>query len=226
MPTQEVTPKVTFGNINPGTMMTETVMSLFDARHVFHKVMFHIAGPYLDVGRNCIVHDFWADETFGDFLLFADSDIVFTPKDVTDLLAVARPDRIVAGVYMNNFPARKGLPDSGGVRPVAGRFKYDPELKADIIMPIDPSELSDTDSEGLIKVDGCGAGFLMFHRQLVNEMMDTYGMPMPWFLCQVISTAEQWYGEDYMFNLRANAIGYPTYIVPSVRVGHKKYVRL
>jgi GT2 family glycosyltransferase len=213
---------ICFANISPGNVATSFMQSLraCDREKVFTSDLLHITGPYLDVGRNVLVEEFYHDKSLGDYMLWVDSDITFSPENVRELAAHADPERIVSGIYMNYFGDYKEL------RPVVGRFTYDEKLKAEAIKPVPTRVLDDVDSEGLVKVDGCGAGFMMYHRQLIDVMVQYYGYPMPWFICQCLEQTKQWYGEDYMFCLRAAALGYQTYAVPSVRVGHNKVVQL
>ena len=186
---------------------------------VFEQTLVHMAGPYLDVARNVIVEKFYNDNC-GEYLLFVDSDISFTPQNVYDLLDHATPDRITSGVYYSYFG------EFAELRPVLGRHIWDPKHQRESIKPIVPRILQDVDAEGLVRVDGCGAGFMLFHRNLVKEMLEVFGYPMPWFITQCIDKTQQWYGEDYMFCLRAAYLGYTTFAVPSVRVGHSKVVQL
>lgn len=211
---------VALGNINPGTVTTAFMKSVLAAHDagVFSHLLMHESGPYLDVGRNVVTSKFYENHT-DDYLLFVDSDVIFKPEDVTNLLAHAEPTRIVSGVYYSTFEAE-------GYRPVASRFVYDPELKSEALKPINPRILDDVSDEGLVKVDGVGAGFMMFHRQLLTVMKEVFGYPMPWFVCQTIDKSEQWYGEDYIFCLRAKFVGASTFLVPSVRVMHRKMMIL
>lgn len=213
---------ICLANISPGSVTTRFMQSVreCDREKVFHSDLMHLSGPYLDVGRNVLVEEFYHDKSLGDWMLWVDSDITFSPENVRELSRHAAPERIVSGIYMNYFG------DFAEMRPVIGRFTYDEKLKAQSIKPVDNRILEDVNDEGLVKVDGCGAGFMMYHRQLIDVMVEVYGYPMPWFICQCLQETNQWYGEDYMFCLRAAALGYTTYAVPSVRVGHNKVVQL
>lgn len=213
---------VCFGNINPGEVRTELWLSTFEAYKagVFTGLCVHVAGPYLDIARNVVTQQFYDDETLGDYLLFVDSDIRFTADDVKNLEAHAAPDRLVSGVYNNAFA------EFAQCRPVASRWTYDDKLKQQTLKPIHPDILKDVDDDGLVKIDGCGAGFFMIPREVLKRMVEVFNYPMPWFVEQVIAKTEQWYGEDYMFCLRAKMLGVNTYLVPSVQVGHLKVVQL
>lgn len=213
---------ICFGNINPGKVNTRFMQSLIDCERekVFTELLIHQAGPYLDVARNVVVEQFYKRPECGDYLLFVDSDISFSPQNVWDLEEHASPDRVVSGVYRSYFAVFNEL------RPVLGRFTWDEKFGSETIQAINPRILDDVDEHGRVKVDGAGAGFLMFHRSLIENMVDVYGWPMPWFICQCLEKTKQWYGEDYMFCLRAAAIGVPTFAVPAVKLGHTKDLQM
>jgi len=178
------------------------------------NILLHSVGPYIDVARNQVLQKFY-QELDEEYFLFFDSDMVAMADDITKLMTYASPDRIVSGVYWNNFP-------DWGMRPVAGRWSYNERQKCESIIPIDPRILKDVDDDGLVKVDGCGAGFLLFHRSLLDKMVEAFGWPMPWFAEFVLERNQQWVGEDYIFCLRAALVGVPSYVVPEVQIGHMK----
>lgn len=178
------------------------------------NILLHVCGPYIDVARNQVLEKFY-NEMDEEYFLFFDSDIVAMAADITNIMKYADPDRIVSGVYYNDFP-------EWGLRPVAGRWSWNERYKKESLIPIDPKILEDVDDDGLVKVDGCGAGFLLFHRSLLTRMIEAFGFPMPWFAEFVLERNGQWVGEDYIFCLRAALVGVPSYVAPEIRIGHMK----
>lgn len=209
---------VCVGNINAGSLRVETVQSLLAVRHLYTDLIFETAGPYLDVGRNKVVDRFWR-EYDDDYLLFVDSDIKFTSENFEALLSLAAPDRIVSGVYKGVFPDL-------GVRTVACRWGWDERQNTVSLVPIADDVLEEADDNGLVKVDGIGAGFMIFHRELVSKMLETFDYPMPWFYEAVLERNKQWVGEDLMFCLRAEMLGVYSYVAPGINVGHIKQMEL
>ena len=107
--------------------------------------------------------------TDASWLLFLDSDVEFPADTLDRLLEVADPeDRpIVTGVYMR-------IGRDGEASPCLFRsalFEGGVQMVPYVPLPDDE----------IIEVDGCGAGMLLIHRSLLEEMLVKYGYPTPWF---------------------------------------------
>lgn len=221
---------VCIGNINPGNLslgfVTSLMETLGDEQDVPHEdrlvrnVLLRRSGPYLDQGRNKLVDDF-LKKTDCEWLLFIDSDISWKPQDIRKLVTSANEKYkpVVSGVYYSPFP--KTDLSNGGNLPVVYRWgKKEQHGATTITFVNDNWEKDEWPKDRLFKVDSFGAGFLLIHRGLLMKMIEKYGYPAPWFLCQVVN--EVMMGEDHLFCLRVAHMGYSLYVHTGVQVGHHK----
>ncbi|MBQ1047865.1 hypothetical protein KBX50_05250 [Micromonospora sp. C51] len=166
------------------------------------------SGANVAAARNRLVN--WFLDTHADWLLMVDTDMVWTPEDVTTLLAHAHPDAapIVGGLcFAKEF-------DSGAVWPTlfeaedAGGF---PRLFRFHSWP----------PNALYQVDGTGAAFLLVHRTVFETVAARgFSVAYPWF--QETENPAGRVSEDLTFCLRARACGYPVHVHTGVQVGHIK----
>lgn len=163
------------------------------------------SGPRIAAARNDVVRHFLGFRS--DWLLMIDSDMVFTPEDVYDLVETAdaelRP--IVGGLCF-------GGGKSGMMFPTLYRL-VDEENPVQIIKDYPPDRLCE--------VDATGAAFLLVHRSVLEKMHQTYGEPIPWFAEGTLYKGYQ-FGEDWAFCMRAKQLGYPIYVHTGIRIGHMK----
>lgn len=222
---------VCIGNINPGALSLGFVTSLMETMgqndpldkngfKLIEQVIMRRSGPYLDQGRNYVCQSFL--ETECDWLLFIDSDISWTRENIEKLVASAHPKYkpVVSGVYYSNFGATDT--SKGGVLPVVYRWGYkeDPVGGPTYTFVNDNWKDGEWPDDRLFKVDSFGAGFLLIHRSILEEMIGRYGFPAPWFLCQVVKDVMM--GEDHLFCLRVAHMGHSLYVHTGVQVGHHK----
>lgn len=209
---------VCIGNINGGELRVEFVQSLWAARvgisPVARSHLFNTWGPYLDDSRNTIVEAFLT-QTDEDILLFVDSDISFTPDDVSELTNLVNDDSpVVGGLYYSGF-GRDGI----GYAPVAYTWGSHPETKQRFMCQL-TGDFSEARPSELVKVDAIGTGFLALHRPLLESMGNHFGKPQPWFAEENYEGVH--HGEDFTFCLRLAELGIPVYLAPHVRVKHLK----
>jgi cellulose synthase/poly-beta-1,6-N-acetylglucosamine synthase-like glycosyltransferase len=75
--------------------------------------------------------------------------------------------------------------------------------------------------DNVTKVGGTGAAFLAVHREVLIKMGEAFPQhPDPWF--EDHSVKGKSVGEDIMFCLRAQAVGYDVWIDPRIEIGHIK----
>ena len=135
-----------------GRMPVEAAVQLSQAAMTLnaHKIDIHMtwgAGSALiDLCRNKLVHRFLT-ETDSDVLFFLDSDIIFKAQDFLQLLYWAGKYPVVGATY----PVRKD-PPKFFVKAKQGAFE--------------------TNEDGLIEVEGFGAGFLTIHRDVFKKLDD------------------------------------------------------
>jgi len=142
-----------------------------------------------------------------DYLIWVDSDIIFTPQQFQRLLSHDKD--IVSGVYMMNdgrsLAAVKDWDEEYFKK--NGHFQF----------------LGLTDIEGkeeLIEVSYTGMGFMLVKKGVFESM--TY----PWFkpIEKRIGNMVDFTMEDVAFCLRAKEKGYKILIDPEVRVEHEKKI--
>ena len=219
---------ITAGNVHMACV--ESLLAVVTSK-VANWVFLRSCGPYLDDGRNNLVQAF-LDDNFKDCsrLLMVDSDIEFRPDHVQQLIEDDLP--IVSGVYQNSY--------SGVLKPVVYQWTDVPvieqtpdkrfksgyrETVVNTLRTMEPIDgWAEDDPRALVNVDGCGAGFLMIHRDVLEEFPKHYAPPQPWFAEDTYFGTH--FGEDLCFNVRAAEIGISTVVDRRVVVGHHKTVRL
>lgn len=213
---QQETARVCLGLMCPGHVRVEMMTSYLNALALVDssKVRFtgylqRISGPYLDSGRNKLVQDFMADEQLGDWLLFVDDDIVFSPSDVETLFGFADDKHpVVSGVYVSPL-------EGHGRCPVAYRRNENMDH-----IPLNLSVVAQVDHP--VPVDSAGAGFLALHRPFLQRMADLYGPPDPWFSEPI--RFQRHHGEDLGFFMRCLEMGVQPWLHCGVKLGHIKTV--
>ena len=164
------------------------VKSLLDVRGFNH--LWGI-GLYVPDNRNRIWNIM---RTNGQDLLFIDSDIVFTPKDVLKMQQHLEDKDIVTGVYV-----------------MQQKEKYSPLVmkKTNVGYELAPLE------EKLFEVDACGAGFLGISSRVI-EKLET---PFTQFTNPL---SGELFGEDLAFCVKAQEAGFKIWCNPEIKVGHIK----
>jgi hypothetical protein len=144
-----------------------------------------------------------------DYLMWIDSDQVFTPQQFQRLLEHQQP--IVAGVYLmsdgQHLATVREWDEAFFAR--HGHFQF--------------MTLADLEGQTeLIPVSYTGFGFMLIRRSVFESL------EYPWFRseAQRIGDVVEFASEDVSFCLRAKAAGHTVYIDPTVRVGHEKRVIL
>ena len=160
------------------------------------------SGPLIARARNK-VHDLFLTETDADYLLWTDSDIIFTSEDVTHL---AEHDAdIVSGLYY-------GKDNDGQVFPV-----YTQQGPKNILYrPQEPPG-------GMGEVFGIGMGFCLIRRDVIESLTPVWAL---YPFAEMAYGKQRAVGEDVAFCIRARKKGWRVWLDPSVRVGHKKDVVL
>lgn len=197
-----------------------------------------LTGPRVTEGRSQIVDTFLTNPIYKnvDWLFMIDSDMTFEKDSLCQLLGHA---------YDGDRKAKPRKPKCyiiGGLCFAGGRTKMYPTLYAgatrkafDGTDQVVPEPVTDYPRNSLIKVMATGAAFMLVHRQVLQHMAkphpdgfstDAFGQPNPhpWFV-EGLSKGVQ-FGEDIAFCMRANSLGYPTYVHTGVRTGHIKTLEL
>lgn len=186
--------------------MKSILVLLAEAQPIFHGRVIIEQGSIgrLDRGRNDVIRRFGGLGT-ADWLLFVDSDMVFTPDDFRKLAEWANPVRypILSGLYYK---------DSTPPLPVAFRWDEDGHSKH--------VELS---GDALQQVDGAGMGFMLIHIDALNKIYDNFaGQEEPWCDNGQRGPAGQPLADDLSFCYRATECGLPIHLVTTTDLGHIK----
>lgn len=158
-------------------------------------------------GRNEIVEDFLKSPA--EWLLMLDSDMVFEPTLIEDLLSSASPDEFpfVGGLCFgisdgDLFPTLYGL--SRGEDGKVGTIRY-----------------NDYPKDALFQVAATGAACTLVHRSVYQKILDHgFNPTFPWY--QETEMDGNPVGEDFTFCLRAGMVGVPVHVDTGIHVGHNK----
>jgi hypothetical protein len=140
-----------------------------------------------------------------DFIMWIDSDILFTPQNVIALLN--HDEDIVAGIYQME----------GGKALATVKYWDEEFFKKNGYFQFMTLENID-DKKELFEVAYTGMGFMLVKVGVFESM------EYPWFrpLEKKIGDMVDFAMEDVGFCLRAKERGYVTFVDPMVRVGHEK----
>lgn len=134
-----------------------------------------------------------------DYVLWLDSDMIFPPETLKDMLESIEGRDMLAGLCHMRVPP------------------YTPVLYKKLRMGLTPDEnesevLEDLPEGGPFEVEGCGFGCVLIRTGVIRDVFlhyrDIFG-PLPG------------YGEDVSFCLRARKLGYRIWCDPRIRIGHK-----
>jgi hypothetical protein len=202
-------PTFAVGYCHNGTVRAEfahSMMMLTAAAPEGLANIYEASGLYIHTNRNNIVNAFLADNT-AEWLVFIDTDIVFTPAQIEELLSYSAPHRqVLTGLYfLWSRMLQRFIPDWFS--------SLEPLTIADI-----------TKKNEAVPLAACGMGFTAIHRLVLMTMQEMRaGDPAIWFGYDRVQTlggmAEA--TEDFTFCLRARAAGFKTWGVP-VDVDHVK----
>lgn len=138
---------------------------------------------------------------------------LFNKGDITHLLMIDDDMHIPPGsikqIAMNDLDVVSGAYYTRSFQPVA--YNFDPSYHFLDTLP----------NEGLLKVDGCGGGFLLLSCELLIKMQKFFGDDW-WFQNSVEMDAgkEKYMGEDVFFFRRLKKMGVSAFIDCGVQLGH------
>ncbi|MDB4944791.1 MAG: hypothetical protein JWP97_4325 [Labilithrix sp.] len=152
----------------------------------------------------------WGGERDYDYMLWIDSDVIFTFADFQALLR--HKVDVAAGLYLMADNARFAAVEKMDpeVFETTGEFEF-----------LTPRALADR--TGLVKVDYTGFGFVLVRKGVFERMS------YPWFRPHYFEApggASDFTSEDVGFCLDARKAGIDVYVDPTVVVGHEKHVVL
>lgn len=218
------TDSVVVSYLHPGTVESAFHESLLNTytfdlmeghKHIWNgggKISVH-SGANITRARNSVVRRF-LDETDADWLWIIDSDMVWQPDALEQLLHNADPvERPLVGGLC--FGQKAPMEDpSLGMAPFPTLFFMNEEAQTFMSWEYPENQL--------YPVDATGAAFLLVHRGLLEIMRERYAdkAPFIWFSEEVYRGKH--FSEDIVFCLRAKAVGSPVLVHTGVKVGHVK----
>ena len=131
-----------------------------------------------------------------DYVLYVDSDMIFSPEDVERLLA--HKVGICSGLYIT----RRGEGKNVLYSEIITRRRFPPRA---------PKLIHDPQESGFGRVEGCGFGFVLIKTSVLKTMFKYYKSLFEPF---------KGVGEDIAFCLRARRCGFYTFADRDVKLGH------
>lgn len=176
--------------------------------------LIQVSATLIDTGRNILVEQFLARKK-ATHLLFLDTDIVCAPNACRKLLS--HDKEIISGLYFQRGSMQFPLIYSyQGPRRIKGKVYpaftpllapvYD-YLSKKRLPPVGITYATIEGNDGLIKIGGTGAGFLLIKRDVFEKI------PYPWFSFEKG-------GEDLYFCDKARKNGFEIWADMSVLLGH------
>jgi hypothetical protein len=180
----------------------EAAVTDLDAHGIRHGYVERVGSPYISCARAEMLRE--ALNAKADIIVFIDHDLSFDPEDLR-LLIRAEGD-VVAGTY---------------------RFKIDEESYMGTIKVQADTRPITRETDGAIRANLMPAGFLKVTKEAVHHFMEAY--PELCFGPKFNPSVDlfnhgahegQWWGEDYAFCRRWNALGGEIWLVPDLNLTH------
>lgn len=186
--------KILLGMPTVGSIPTKTVISLLQTVDKKSVVPMIVSGSLVYDARDAIAN--YAVENDFDYVLYADSDMVFSSQDLEKL--VSHNVGICSGLYVT----RQGDRQNVAYKKIITRRRF--PYRA-------PKLIVDDTSSGYGPVSAVGFGFCLVKVSVLKCMLKHY---------KSLFEPYKGVGEDIAFCMRAKRIGFITYIDRDVKLGH------
>tara|TARA_B100001142_G_C14239077_1_gene618576 strand:- start:558 stop:1220 length:663 start_codon:yes stop_codon:yes gene_type:complete len=143
-----------------------------------------------------------------DYIMFIDSDVIFTPEDVKALLDMDQD--IACGAYLMN---------GGSHYAIVEEFNNNYFLENGSFHFLSRDDLNKKSDN--FKVEYCGMGFMMIKKNIIEQL------EYPWFYANKFifnDEIEEFTSEDVTFCMSLTKKGFNIVINPKIRVGHEKSI--
>ena len=186
--------KILLGMPSVGMIPAKTVISLLQTvkKGVVDAVI--VTGSLVYDSRDEIAT--YAVNNGYDYVLYADSDMIFGKEDLSNLLA--HDDDIVSGLYVTRHGENKNVAYTKIIKREEKPYKA-PEL------------VHDTETEGYSEIAAVGFGFCLIKIDVLKTMFKRY---------KSLFEPKWGFGEDIAFCHRAKKCGYKIHIDRDVKLGH------
>lgn len=205
-----MSPTVVIGTVHPDYIDAQYTRCLVetldaDAHRMFpfrgRVLMERAPAGMLHVARNAVIGAFLGHPLRPDYLLFIDTDMVWVPEQIRELLDSAVTHDLCA---VNALVCMQGGADVEDRIPVM----YDYDMRQ--IVPVDPIQ----------RVFCAGSAFLLLRRHELSVCGLEYGSPAPWFDYQ--HRNGRTVTEEVIFSQRYHDLGFPIHVNTQILVGHRK----
>lgn len=186
--------KILLGMPSTGKIPTRTAISLLQTVERGKVDPFIVTGSLVYDARDTIAR-FAVDNGY-DYILYADSDMVFDADDLKKLLA--HDVGICSGLYVT----RDGRNENVVYKKIITRRRF-PYRQ--------PKLIADNETSGFASVAACGFGFVLIKVSVVKCMLKYFKSLFEPF---------KGVGEDIAFCIRARRCGFKTYVDRDVKLGH------
>ena len=186
--------KILLGMPSTGYIPYRTVISLLQTVHMGEVEPMIVTGSLVYTARDIIAHH--AVNNGFDYVLYADSDMVFNSEDLKRLLS--HQVGICSGLYVSRDGQNKNVAYSKTIR-----RRYFPYREPQLIV--------DDSRSGFGSVSAVGFGFCLIKTSVIETMYKYY---------KSLFEPKWGVGEDAAFCLRAKKLGYKTFIDRDVKLGH------
>ena len=207
---------VMLGFIHGGTVRAEFMSSVLAVlagpytSPLIGGVVDATAGPLIAMARNMLVRRFLESEL--EWLWCVDTDISFAPDTLTRLAGAADPQTapVVSALYWITL---------GGDQ-VPAAYTAGPDGDGELTF----SHLTTWDGDALTEVDAVGAGCMLVHRTVFEDIRDAHDGEPCWF--RELTAGRKQVGEDLSFCIRLAGREVPLHVHTGIEVGHVKAVML
>lgn len=178
----------------------ETATCVFNLTHShsYRTMVSFFRGGLIHRSRNELAKLFLKHEARPDYLLFVDSDMLFKPEALEQLLADGK-DIVTGNAFSRQYPAK----------PVVGTFDPVKIGKVNIMI--------DFQKEALQPVDSCGMAFTLISRRAMEQVVAAHHRP---FNIIFFPDTDGELPEDSAFCWRAKEAGLQVWLDSRVQIGH------